>query len=167
MFGFLKRLFKRPSLEQLASTPGSGVINDPDFGFISYEPPYKEGDEGYWQMYNDWEHPESNAKVGCSAIPGDENGPFPVAREFLLSKRNDLDGLWNLCHDELIKVIRQWYQDDKDKSPMDIYYLSSLSMENSKSDEWEVSFEAKDEFFWTFTSFQIKGNTIIGNSTDT
>jgi hypothetical protein len=118
-------------------------------------------------MYDDWVHPESNAKVGCSAIPGDETGPFQEARQFLLSKRNDLDGLWSLCHDELVKAIERWYQEEDTKDPKEIFYLSSLSMESSKSDEWEVSFEAKDQYFWTFTSFQIKGNTIVGNTTDT
>lgn len=167
MLSFLKKFFKKPSLEELASIPGSGVIKDPDFGFISYEPPYKEGDEGFWQMYDDWEHPESNAKVGCSAIPGDETGPFQEARQFLLSKRNNLGGLWSLCHDELIKAIERWYQKEDTKDPKEIYYLSSLSVESSKCDEWEVSFEAKDQYFWTFTSFQIKGNTIVGNTTDT
>jgi hypothetical protein len=167
MFDFLKNFFKSPNLEELASTPGSGVIKDPDFGFISYELPYKTGGEGFWQMYNDWDHPESNAKIGCSAIPGDENGPFKEARQFLLSKRNDLDALWDLCCDELIKIIAVWYPEEKGRDPKEVYYLSSLSMENSNSDEWEVSFEAKDDYFWTFISFQIKGNTIIGNTTDT
>jgi len=41
MLSFLKKFFKKPSLEDLASISGSGVIKDPDFGFISYEPPTK------------------------------------------------------------------------------------------------------------------------------
>lgn len=100
-------------------------MNDPDFGKISYEPPYKEGQEGFWQMYNDWEYPEFNAKVGCSMIPGDENGPFESSREFLLDKRKKLDMLWDMCHEELLNTIEQWYPNISTKKPGDIYYLSS------------------------------------------
>ena len=167
MLGFLKRIFKRPSLKELAAKRGSGVMKDSDFGYISYEPPSAEGEEGYWQMYDDWSFPEVNAKLGCSAIPGDENGPFQIARKFLLSKRDALEELWVLCGEELEKIKEQWYPEETDKSYRDIYFLSSISVERSDSNEWEISFESKDSYFWTFVSFQIKDNNILGNTIDT
>jgi hypothetical protein len=167
MFGFLKTIFKRPSLEELAAKPVSEVMKDVDFGYISYEPPSVKGEEGYWQMYDDWSFPEANAKLGCSAIPGDANGPFQIARKFLLSKRDALEELWVLCSDELQKIKEQWYPKETEMSHKDIYFLSSISMERSDSDEWEISFEAKDGYFWTFVSFQIKDNNIVGNTIDT
>ena len=156
MIKFIKQLFKRPSLEELASIPKSGVLKDRDFGFISYVPPSKKEDEGFWQMYHEWEHPESNAKVGCSIIPGDDNGPFESSRKFLLSKRSQLSELWEFCHDELSKIVQEWYQKENTNDPKDIYFLSSLALEKSGGDEWEISFEAHDKYFWTFVSFQIK-----------
>ena len=153
-------------MEELAADPKSGVINDQDFGYISFEPPYDDEDEGFWQMYNDWEHPEANAKVSCSLIPGNEDGPFDVSREFFLSKRQELGSLWELCLEELRKIIKEWYAKENISDPREIFFLSSLSMVRSDSKDWEVSFEAKDGHFWTFVSFQIRDNRIIGNTID-
>jgi len=167
MFNFLKKLLHRPSLEELAKRPNSGVLYDEDFGFISYEPPNKNWDEGYWQMFNDWGCSESNAKIGCSTIPGDKNGPFKESRHFLLSKKENLNDLWQLCNKSLNKIKQEWYPGDTDKSIQDIYYLSSLGMGKSNTDDWNISFETKEDYRWSFVTFTIRNNIISDYTIDT
>ena len=167
MFKFIKKLLHRPTLEELANTPNSGIIIDKDFGMISYEPPNKHYDEGYWQMYNSWTLPAYNADVSCSAIPGDLNGPFEESRYFLLSKKDTLNTLWELCNKELHLIKQDWYPNDKDQNIQDIYYLSSFGMGKLNTNNWDVSFEAKENYRWTFVTFEFKNNTIINNIIDT
>lgn len=168
MFNLFKIFFSTPSLEELSKIPGSGVVDDKDFGLIRFVEAAGEEDEGFWQMEHDWELPAYNAKIGCCEIPGDINGPFDEARSFLLSKKENIDALWKLCEGELRKNIAQWYPKDIAKNSEDIFFLSSLAMDSDSDNKgWEISFEAKDEYKWTFMSFQLEGDKIIGGTVDT
>jgi hypothetical protein len=168
MFNFIKRIIGIPDLDKLVEVEGSGFLKDPDFGLIRYVEA-SDDEEGFWQMDDDWDLPEEKAKVSCCVIPGDINGPFVEARQFLLLKKENLSKLWLLCEDELHEQIKVWYPNDIGRPPQDIFFIASLALDGVKqnSNGWEVSFESRDDFRWTFMSFQFQGNELVSGSVDT
>jgi hypothetical protein len=103
-------------------------MDDPDFGPITFDSG-KGAVVGVWQMDGDWNMPADNAKLGCSSIPGDKNGPFLEARTFLLQIKSDANRIWQLSEVILKNQLRKWRIADQIDDVKDYVYWSSLSLD--------------------------------------
>lgn len=135
-------------------TPIISKMTDPDFGKITYDGE----DTGIWQSDDDIQMPEHKASLGFSSIPGTQEGPYPEAKKFLLSKKNDLDNIWNLCEETLRGVCKERKHLDPELPIRDQFQLTGLSLDHEHWKEdpkhWEVCFEpTTNARIWVFIGF--------------
>ncbi|MFH2045297.1 MAG: hypothetical protein ABIK92_09135 [Pseudomonadota bacterium] len=129
-------------------------IIDPKFGEITYD-----GEEtGIWQTDHDIDIPEHKARLGFSSIPGTPEGPYPEAKKFLLSKKHDLEKIWNSCEETLRVVCKERKYLDPELPVRDQFELTGLSLDHEhwKNDpkHWEVCFEPTTKAsLWVFIGF--------------
>jgi len=168
MFGFFRRIFFKPKrteaelTEELLSDPGSGLIGDEDFGLISYFQP-SDQEDGIWQMEDEWENPDESAIITCTGIPGNIHGPYKESRDFLLSKRQKLDQIWALCQKPLLAYTARWSPGSESANPKDIYWLSTMALNDSSLEVFEVGFESKEDHPLGQIYFEITDGKIINN----
>ncbi|MFD0740138.1 hypothetical protein ACFQZQ_12715 [Lysobacter koreensis] len=143
-------------------------VSDPDFGPITFDGPYGNGDVGIWQMDSEWEVPEHFAKVGCSSIPGTAAGPYELSRIFLLEKARDYPAIWARLHDQLASIRDKWAAQDSSVPLNQSFFISSLGLDPNPADPplWNVSFESTGKR-WLFVTFNMQGNEIVGHTVDT
>ena len=160
MFDIFKKL--------IAKKPGVISLNDPDFGYITFDPSDSDPTIGIWQMEEDWEIPEDFAKVGCGSIPGTSRGPDDNARAFLLAKNRSLKSVWDLVFVRLEAIRRQWRPDTEQQDLRQVFRLTSLSLDEPMIDppNWEVSFEPVGGK-WIYASIRLCGDVITGDTIDT
>lgn len=184
MIKFFKNLFKPKRSEselirELLNESGSGLIDDADFGIIEYFQPIN-CDDGIWQMIEKWKYSKyTNSLQFCSSsIPGNIEGPYNSARNFLLSKNNSesINALWESSDIGLSKQIERWHKRHLGKKPRELFHLSFIdinSMKNNDVFEWEIVFIPKEETVElkgdVFTSIYIKfeNDKYVGTSCDT
>lgn len=137
---------------------------DPDFDAITYD-----GEaSGIWQSDQDTQVEEQRARYGFSAIPGDLDGPYPWAREFLLKKKEDLSKLWELCTPALEQACDRWAAKGLRRPVLQQFVLTSISVSQDfpSSGEWDVGFESEGDF-WVYVEVRLVGDKVEGHTCDT
>ncbi len=167
--GIKKLLSAKPKKTQSELTQeainqeGSGVLDDPDFGIIDYDNPLG-ADEGIWQMSDEWELSKysENIDFSSSAILGDINGPYKIARDFLISKmdKENRIKLWDMSEEFLKSEVIRWYPRYEQKDLKEILVLTNIATNKIENDEvthWEVCFHVQP----TYINYEIKDPDIM------
>ncbi|HYC70730.1 MAG TPA: hypothetical protein VEB66_05955 [Opitutaceae bacterium] len=150
---WLRSLFGRQAPEPLVKW------NDPDFGPITFD-----GDDtAIWQSDDGARFEGPNARYGFSAIPGDQDGPFPWARTFLVRKKQEIPALWALCTPSLEAACERWKAKGLRPPVENQFTLNSLSLEGdfASSGKREVGFEARGDF-WMYVAVRVVGDRVEG-----
>jgi hypothetical protein len=152
MFGLLRRLFARP-----APPP---TRDDPDFGRITY---WRGGDgHGYWSMQEEWVVDWQPETLACPGIPGDENGPTPAARAFLLAKRAQHEAIWKMAEPAVRRLIEDW-PGFEGCEPRQAFFISSLSLDADGAG-WEACFDSRPPLKWINFCLQAEGDEWVTNT---
>lgn len=165
MFQFIKKVFSitpkktyRESIQQAINEDGSGVLDDPDFGIIQYDEPYDGKGEGIWQMIDEWSLNESRLSqfpekldFSSSSILGNNDGPYDIAREFILSKLdiNNRNKIWDSSESYLKEQLLRWLPKYEHMDSREIFMLTNIAthkIENNEITKWEVVFGIKSHY---------------------
>lgn len=156
MLGFLLRLFAKPA-------PALSRV-DPDLGAIYFQ---RSADgTGSWWMDGPWSVDWQAEPLKCLDIPGDESGPAPEARAFLLAKRRQHEAIWAMA-EPAVRDLMQGWPDFDGHDPRQAFFISTLAKDDAGGNGWEVCFDSRPPLKWVNFCLQVEGDECVTNTIST
>lgn len=140
-------------------------ITDPDFGSLLFMFIPSAPERSYWECA--WKFPKSGTEISI-ALPGDERGPLPEARQFYLSLPGRFDQTLAAARPQLEEVFREWLHQDLPPDIFTVVRLAGFGLEDAKQQpvHWDISFETTGEK-WLGIIIPFVGDTAQEATVDT
>jgi hypothetical protein len=115
-------------------------LTDPDFGGLLFIFIPNAPERSYWEC--EWKFAKTGTVISI-ALPGDERGPLPEARQFYLSLPGRFDQILATARPQLEEVFREWLQQDLPQDIFTVVKLAGFGLEDAKQQpvHWDISFE--------------------------
>ncbi|MEK7674711.1 MAG: hypothetical protein AAB676_02605 [Verrucomicrobiota bacterium] len=94
---------------------------DPEFGFLSFKHLPKNPAAAYWK--GEWKFPITQFNIAIR-LPGDEKGPFPQSRQFLLELPQRFENILALARPRLAEVFKEWLEQEL---PKDVFRVVDMA----------------------------------------
>jgi hypothetical protein len=123
---------------------------DAEFGDLLFMYIRNAPKESYWECT--WKFPATGTTVFIG-IPGDEAGPYQIAREFFLALPERFESIITACRPRLQEVFSHWFQTDLPADIFSVLKLTAFGVEVAKKTplEWDVSFETTGPMWLSIT----------------
>ena len=120
------------------------VLNDPDFGQLTFMYIAGHPERSYWEA--EWKFPPTGKPVGIS-LDGDESGPQSAAREWYLGLPARLEKVLQFAEPQLEKALKIWLEHELPEDVFSIVELSGFGVEDPHGEPvvWSISFETTGE----------------------
>lgn len=115
-------------------------IEDPIFGSLLFMYIANALERSYWE--GEWKFPPTGTDIAI-ALPGDEQGPLPAARQFYLDLPSRFEVIVQKARPALQKVFREWLKQDLPENIFTVVTLAGFDVEDvtEKPLNWDISFE--------------------------
>jgi hypothetical protein len=140
-------------------------IADPDFGHLLFMFIPNAPERSYWEC--EWRFPKTATEISI-ALPGDESGPSPEARQFYLSLPGRFEQILASARPQLQEVFREWLRQDLPQDVFTVVKLAGFDLEDAKQQpvHWNVSFETTGDK-WLGILIPFVGDTAQKATVDT